>query len=167
MWVLDYLDSRHADVRAEGWAWLLDEPRARDHVDIWQRLLESPYDDVRLKLIDYLEQQVAGRDTVLPARLPLDANLLRLLWASVLLNIHRGGRKKPLVVQQVVARLASHPDEADQLLPILKVALRSVRGPEWRAGLAGLVGLLQRRGDLEPLVKQHFPELTLAEAQSA
>src|SRR5207253_11439293 len=45
-WVLDYLDSRHEDVRREGWAWLLEEPRGRDDFQLWQRLFESPYDDV-------------------------------------------------------------------------------------------------------------------------
>jgi hypothetical protein len=44
-------------------------------------------------------------------------------------------------------------------LPILSVALRSVRGPEWRAGLAGIVGLVQRRPDLEGVVRQSFPDL--------
>ena len=54
-WVLEFLDSRHEDVRTEGWAWLQEEPRARDQVELWRRLLESPYDDVRLKLVTDLE----------------------------------------------------------------------------------------------------------------
>src|SRR5262249_10355413 len=61
-WVLEYLDSRHAEVRAEGWAWFRDEPRARDNVDLWRRLLESPYDDVRLLLIADLEDRVSRGD---------------------------------------------------------------------------------------------------------
>ncbi len=157
-WLLDFLDSRHADVRAEGWNWLEAEPRARENVALWQRLLESPYDDVRLRLASSLEERVRGRKPAVD-RDKMDAELLRFLWASVLLNIHRGGRTKPLVVSQMVRRLERKPDEAKMLLPILAAALRSVRGPEWRAGLSGVVTLVQRRPDLAATVNQAFPEL--------
>jgi hypothetical protein len=156
-WVLDYLDCRHENVRAEGWHWLREEPRARDQVDIWRKLLESPYDDVRLEIIAELEKRVA-RPTSADAE-KLDPELLRFLWASVLLNIHRGGRSKPRVVQQMVRRLERHPAEAPQVLPILAVALRSLRGPEWRAGLTAIVQLVSRNPELAPLVGQMFPEL--------
>lgn len=161
-WVLEFLDSRHADVRAEGWAWFRESPRTRDEVEMWKRLLESPYDDVRLKLLTVLEQVVAGqRETWLEAG-KLDAELIRLLWATVLLNVHRGNRAKPAVVRQLVTRMAKRADEAMALLPILRVALRSVRGPEWRAGLAGVVQLVERRPDLETQVRVVFPELQIA-----
>lgn len=161
-WVLEYLDSRHADVRAEGWAWFQEEPRAKDQVEIWQRLLESPYDDVRLKLVADLEKRVAGRDGSWLDNGTLDPELIRLLWATVLLNIHRGSRSKPVVVRQLVGRIARQSAEAPQLLPILNVALRSARGPEWRAGLVGIVQLLHHRPDLEKNVRDVFPELKLA-----
>lgn len=157
-WLLDFLDSRHADVRAEGWNWLEAEPRAREKVALWQRLLESPYDDVRLRLTAALEDRVRGRKPAMD-RDKMDTELLRFLWASVLLNIHRGGRTKPLVVTQMVRHLERKPDEAKMLLPILAAALRSVRGPEWRAGLSGVVTLMQRRPDLAAAVNQVFPEL--------
>ena len=161
-WVLEYLDSRHADVRAEGWAWFRESPRTRDEVEMWKRLLESPYDDVRMKLLTDLEQRVAGqRESWLDAG-RLDAELIRLLWATVLLNVHRGNRAKPRVVRQLVARLAKQADEAQALLPILRMALRSVRGPESRAGLAGVVQLVERRPELEVQVRAVFPELQIA-----
>jgi hypothetical protein len=161
-WVLEFLDSRHADVRAEGWAWFRASPRTRDEVEMWKRLLESPYDDVRLKLLTELEQRVTGqRESWLDAG-RLDADLIRLLWATVLLNVHRGNRAKPTVVRQLVTRLATKADEAIALLPILRVALRSVRGPEWRAGLAGVVQLVERRPELEIQVRAVFPELQIA-----
>ena len=94
----------------------------------------------------------------------LDPGLVRFLWASVLLNVHRGHRAKPLVVRQMVRRLQRHPEEAARLLPILAVALRSVRGPEWRAGLAGVVQLVERCPDAAPAVQTAFPELQLAVA---
>lgn len=158
-WVLDYLDSRHDDVRAEGWRWLQAEPRARDHVDVWRKLLESPYDDVRLPMVAELEKRVAGSAADVEK---LDPELLRFLWASVLLNVHRGGRTKPVAVAQLVRRLERHPAEAEVLLPILAVALRSLRGPEWRAGLTGVVRLVSRNPDLGPLVVQMFPELKVS-----
>jgi hypothetical protein len=157
-WLLEFLDSCHADVRAEGWQWLEERPEAREDVALWQRLLESPYDDVRLRLAANLEERVRGRAPAVD-RDRLNPELLRFLWASVLLNVQRGGRTKPLVVTQMVRRLERKPDEARALLPILSVALRSVRGPEWRAGLAGVVGLVQRRPDMEPAVRQAFPDL--------
>jgi hypothetical protein len=157
-WLLDFLDSRNTDVRAEGWQWLEERPEAREDVALWQRLLESPYDDVRLRLAASLEDRVRGRTPTID-RDCLNSELLRFLWASVLLNVQRGGRTKPLVVTQMVRRLERKPDEARVLLPILSAALRSVRGPEWRAGLAGVVGLVQRRPEMETAVRQAFPDL--------
>jgi hypothetical protein len=160
-WVLEWLDSRHRDVRAEGWAWFLAEPRAHQDFLLWQRLLESPYDDLRLCLVEMLEDTVTRQSPVAVDRGRLDPELVRLLWASVLLNIHRGGRSKPRVVGQIVSRLDRHPAEAPQLLPILAVALRSLRGPEWRAGLTGVVRLLEHRPELAPAVQEAFPELSV------
>src|SRR5205823_4812749 len=84
--------SRHADVRAEGWQWLRAEPRAAEDVALWQRLLGSPYDDVRLALVGALEERVAGRPG-------LDADhgrprgaVLRARWPTVLLHVHPGRR---------------------------------------------------------------------------
>src|SRR5262249_45149135 len=61
-WVLEWLDSRHEDVRKEGWAWFLDEPRGRDDVTGWQRLMGTPYDDVRLALVGELEARARGAE---------------------------------------------------------------------------------------------------------
>jgi hypothetical protein len=162
-WVLEFLDSRHADVRAEGWQWLEADSRVRDDVELWRKVLESPYDDVRLKLVAALEKRASDGDRRRPESDRLDDDLLRFVWASVLLNVQRGGRTKPLVVGQLVRRLARRPDEARALLPILAVALRSVRGPEWRAGLAGVVALAERNRDLRPLMTEVFPELKFVE----
>jgi len=46
VWVLEFLDSKHADVRAIGWKWLHETP-LKDTPAIWHRLLESPHDDIR------------------------------------------------------------------------------------------------------------------------
>lgn len=159
-WVLEMLDSRHADARAEGLAWFQDDPRVRDDPAVWQRLLESPYDDVRLALVGYLEARFAGRTPAELDALTLDADQLRALWAAVLLNIYRGGRSKPLVVRQLTRRLEARPQDAARLLPLLGVAMRSIRGPEWRAGLAAVIRLAERQADCAPLVRLAFPELS-------
>jgi hypothetical protein len=158
-WVLEFLDSRHADVRAEGWRWLLADPRVRDDVAVWQKLLESPYDDVRLPLVAALEGRIAGAPALSLDAGRLDTEQVRLLWATVLLNIHRGGRSKPAVVSQVVRRLQGHAYEAPLLVPLLAVALRSVRGPEWRAGLVGLTRVVVSHPEMRPVVERAFPEL--------
>jgi hypothetical protein len=160
-WVLELLDCRHPDVRREGWAWLREDQRLRDDVAIWRKLLESPYDDVRLRLVADLEERVRRGTAGGWENGALDDELVRFLWASVLLNIQRGRRSKPLVVAQLVRRLQRHSAEAATLLPILAVALRSLRGPEWRAGLVGVVQLVERNAELAPVVQQVFPELKL------
>jgi hypothetical protein len=149
-WVLEFLDSKHADVRAAGWEWLTASP-LRDDPAVWHRLVESPYDDVRGPLVAELARRAGGADP----------DTVRLLWATVLLNVARGGRHKPGVVAQVVARLAEHPGEADRLLPLLAVAVRSLRGPEFRAGLTGVVRLAETNTELVPAIRQRFPELQL------
>lgn len=149
-WVLDFLDSKHADVRREGWAWLL-ESDVRENTGVWHKLMESPYDDVRGPLIEVLTNVAEGAN----------ADTLRQLWATVLLNIQRGGRQKPGVVAQIVARITQHRKEAPQLLPLLAVAVRSLRGPEFRAGLTGVVALSETKPELRTLIQQQFPELVL------
>src|SRR5262249_41647887 len=117
-WLVEFLDSRHAEVRGEGMAWFRAEPRARDDVSLWRSLLESPYDDVRLFLISELESRVAGRDLDRLGQVEEGPDALRLLWASTLLNIHRGSRAKPTVVMQVVRWIERRPQDAESLLPL-------------------------------------------------
>jgi hypothetical protein len=160
-WLLAFLDSRHTDVRAEGLAWFRDDIRVRDDVRLWLRLVETPHDEIRIALVGALEQRLAGRDPFAALLGAIDPEHLRLLWASVLLNIHRGGRAKPAVLRQLVRRIQERPDDFVTLLPLLAVALRSVRGPEWRAGLAAIVQLLERQPARASEVRLAFPELEL------
>lgn len=147
-WLLDFLDSKFAEVRAIGWNWLRESP-FKDDPAVWQKLLESPYDDIRGPLIQELSERSKGADP----------RTLQLLWATVLLNVHRGGRHKPGVVAQLVSQIDQRPDEAEQLFPILSVAVRSLRGPEFRTGLTGVVNLVERRPELTPIIAKQFPEL--------
>lgn len=159
-WIVDWLDSRYQDVRAEGWQWFLAEPAVRDDVNVWRRLMETPYDDVRLALVAELETRSRSGRSV--ERGDLDQELMRLLWASVLLNVFRGNRAKPLVVRQLVRRIEARPAERPDLLPLLAIALRSVRGPEWRAGLSAVVRLAERDAESASAIRDAFPELQLA-----
>jgi hypothetical protein len=155
LWVLEFLDSRFEEVREIGWEWLQTDARARDAVLVWQRLLESPYDNVRMRLIGMLEDKAKEPDGLTK----FSPERVRFLWATVLLNVSRGSRAKPFVVRQIIERLSANPDEAGDLLPIIAVALRSVRGPEFRAGLAGVASFVERNPTRKPLVEAVFPEL--------
>lgn len=154
-WVMEFLDSRHEDVRAVGLEWLDAEPRAKDAPSVWQRMLESPYDNIRLPMVDRLEvirETGADGDLYRP-------ELVRLLWATVLLNVHRGGRQKGIVVRQICERLVRKPDESKHLLPILAVAVRSTRGIEFRTGLTAVVFLQEQKPELAGAIEKAFPEL--------
>ena len=61
LWVLEFLDSRHGDVREIGWEWLLSDERAREDTGVWQRLLESPYDNIRPRMIAITPPPPPGR----------------------------------------------------------------------------------------------------------
>jgi len=164
-WVVEMLDSRHTDVRSEGWKWLHNEQRAADDVTVWQRLLESPYDDVRLQMIEHLDKLANSEKPDEREMRHLDAEMVRFLWATVLLNVSRGARHKPGIVKQLLARLERTPGDVPQLLPLLGVALRSLRGPEFRAGLVGILQWVRRHPDREAAVAKLFPELKLAQIE--
>ncbi len=164
--VLEFLDSRHADARAVGLDWMHAEPRFHDDLELWRRLLESPHDDIRVAVLGELERHARSGPTDWSLRPELDSEALRRLWAGVLLNVHCGSRSKPVALAQLVRRLERRPAEVEALLPVLSVALRSTRGPEWRSGLAAIVGLAERRPDLRPRLERAFPDLTLPAVRS-
>ena len=133
--------------------------RARDDIAILRCLLESPHDDVRMLVISELDARVAGATSTGSHR-STRLEALRLLWASVLLNIHRGSRAKP---QREASRerIERRPEDVQSFLPLLAVALRSARGPERRAGLAAVAELVARRPETVSLVNAAIPELKL------
>jgi hypothetical protein len=153
--VQPFFDSQLASIRTGAWNWLLSagSPGYNDPV-LWSRLTETPYDDVRLRLVDQLEkrEQIAG----------VNAAGLAPLWCSVLLGVHRGGRQKARAVRQIGTAIISQPADVEKLLPVLAVAVRSVRKPEARAGLAAVVSAVEARPELAEVVKRHLPELSLA-----
>ena len=158
-WLLAFLDSTTREVREAAWTWFSEEKRARHRLDLWAKLVESPYDDIRLSIVSHLER-FAEIDTalrVLLARAPLET-----VWATVLLNSHRGNRAKRLAAGQIAAAIERDPARAPQLIPLLAVAARSIRAPEFRAGLAAVVRTATHRPEVADQITRHFPELKLA-----
>ncbi len=145
-------------------SWFRAESRARDDVVLWHRLMESPHDDVRLALAADLDARLkrSNGEGATDLSLAMNPDRLRLLWASVLLNVRRGGRIKPGVIDQVADRLGRRPDEAEMLLPLLAVGLRSLRAPDRRAALAAVVRLVEHRPESAVLVQKSLPELQWA-----
>jgi hypothetical protein len=148
-----FFDSLQAGIREAAWAWLNETSAGWNDPALWTRLLETPYDDVRLRLVEQLQRR---------SRLPgVGAEGLASLWTGVLLAIHRGGRAKLTALRQVSDAIKGDPQSTRVLLPVLVVAIRSVRPAEARAGLAALVSAVEAQADLEPLVREALPELVL------
>lgn len=154
--VREVLDSRHSDVRARGFALLGDTPRFRDSIVLWAALAESPYPDARAFLLSLLAQ----RRGVLEAT-HLGERSLHHLWATTLLEVHRGSRAKQRALDQLGLRLEAQPQLAEELLPLLSVALRSVRETERRGALASLVRAAARQPEVRAAIARHAPEIEI------
>lgn len=151
--VCAFFDSLLKETRAAAWKWLLKkEGPAYDDAGLWARMLETPYDDVRLPLVDLLQVRA------LPGT---SADALEPVWCAVLLSIHRGGRQKSKAVRQIGDAIRENPARAARLLPVLAVAVRSVRPAEARAGLASLVSTAVKCPELIEAIQKHLPELKL------
>jgi len=151
--VVALFDSLLESIRGAACDWFAGAAAAQDDPLVWTRLMETPFHDVRLRIVELLDRRAA--------RPRIDARDLAPLWTSVLLGVHRGGRHKLRAVEQLAAAMVDRPETAPQLLPVLGAAVRSVRPPEQRAGLAAVASLVERRPDLAGLVRQSLPELTL------
>lgn len=162
-----FFDSVLAATRGAAWGWLTTRTRdgkpiaAKAYGDpvLWSRLAETPFDDLRLKIVDHLALRLAAPE--------LGADQLAPVWCAVLLGVHRGGRQKLKAVRELADAIARAPEKAASLLPVLAVAVRSVRGPEMRAGLAAVLGLVARRPELAAMVRERLPELAFGEIGEA
>jgi hypothetical protein len=76
--------------------------------------------------------------------------------------VHRGGRAKRGALQQIAERIARRPVEAEALLPLLAVALRSVRAPERRTALAAVARAALREPRLRAAIARALPELEIS-----
>ena len=151
--VLEFFDSLSEPVRSAAMNWLEDSgARGYDDPVLWARLTETPFEDVRLRLVQCLEKR---------SRLPgLESDSLTNVWCSVLLGVHRGGRTKSKAMNQMQVAVLARPDLADSLLPVLAVAVRSLRAPERRGALSALATMIVRQSQLQSAIHRHLPELT-------
>jgi hypothetical protein len=145
----DLMDAKRVEARQVGLALL--EARFPQDAALWAAASETPYDDVRARLVAKLGEW---------ERL-LDRTAIKRIWATTLLAIHRGGRAKRTVVRQVAEHIVQNPEQGEALLPLLGYALRSVRVPERRAGLAALAQAAYRTPSLRATITRHLPELRL------
>lgn len=154
-----FFDSLSAPVREAARSSLVAGTPGHADPVLWSRLSESPFADIHEWLVDILARRSAGG---LPA-----ADKLETVWCSVLLGVHRGGRSKPKAIRALADAIGEEPARAPRLLPVLGVAVRSVRGPEMRAGLSAVMTLLSRRPELSPLVSHLLPEVRFGEGEGA
>jgi len=154
--VTEFFDSLHRPMRQAAMDWLAqkDSPGYNDPA-LWARLIETPFDDLRLRLVETLESRL---------KLPgLQADDSPQLWIAVILGVHRGGRTKLKAIRQVADSIADGPQRADRLLPVLGVALRSIRLPERRQALSAIVTMAARQPQLRDSIARHLPELEWAD----
>lgn len=150
--VVEFFDALLTPMRQEAMAWL-EESDSPGHNDsaLWAKLVESPFDDVRLRLVDCLQHRAS-----LPSS---SVNDLSPVWTSVILGVHRGGRSKPKAIRQLQQAILGNHEHAERLLPVLAVALRSVRLPERRSAMAALAVLGNSDASLKQAIVRHIPEL--------
>jgi hypothetical protein len=158
--VCRFFDSANTGIRVGTWQWLNSaKSPAWDDASLWSRLTETPYDDSRLRLVEALTRRADN--------LPASVDDLARVWTTVLLNVNRGGRQKLRAVQQVAGAIAKQPEAHPTLLPVLATAVRSIRGPEARAALSAVLGLLAVQPELEKVVIAALPELDLHPAMTS
>ena len=155
--VISFFDSLNPEVRRGAWQWLAPSSPGYQDAELWSRLFESPYEEIRLALIAALQQRADG--TAGPRALA--RRDLSPLWSAVLLGVHRGGRAKVHALRQISEAIAEQPERAESLLPVLAVAIRSVRPAEARVGLSAILSAVARRPEIEPLLAKGLPELRL------
>ena len=149
-------DAPHADAREHALAAIAATAKLATP-GLWFALTESPYDDVRRVVVRNATRWQAA---AAPATLAH-------VWSTALLAVHRGSRTKAAVPRAIAERIESHPAEAGALLPLLALALRSVRPPERAAALAALARAVRGDGALRELARALIPELVVGEAVSA
>jgi hypothetical protein len=155
--VTEFFDTLQLPMRTAAMDWLQEKtsPGFNDPA-LWARLIETPFDDVRLRLVENLETRAA-----LPGR---DGGDLAPLWTAVILGVHRGGRTKLKAIRQLAQAIANNVRRIDALLPVLSVALRSLRKPERRQALSAITTMTSRNSELAEAIANGLPELRWLDA---
>lgn len=146
-----FFDALLTPTRQAAWEWLTQQSAGYNDPQLWVRLIETPYEDVRLRLVRILQAR---------ANLPgASVDQLASIWIGVLLGIHRGGRHKIIALHQISRSIIEHPEHAELLLPVLALAIRSVRVPEMQAGLAAVAHLIEQNPALSEAAQLAIPEM--------
>lgn len=150
--VIEFFDSLSAATRSAAMDWL-EKPASRGYSDpsLWGRLIETPFDDTRLRVVESLHCR-----TKLPGT---NGDTFAPVWCAVILGVHRGGRTKLKAIVQMQHVIATHPEFSSRLLPVFAFAARSLRAPERRAALAAIATIAERNADLRVAIQQLLPEL--------
>ncbi|UQA64032.1 hypothetical protein E8A73_046910 [Polyangium aurulentum] len=155
--VRDLIDARFEDVRREALALFEREVRFKDDTSLWSALAESPYDDVRAFLLGHLEERQRA----------FAPETLQSLWATTLLSVHRGSRDKRAALAQIASRIVARPGDAEPLVALLGLSLRSVRPAERRNALAAVTRAAFEAPALRAAIGKKLPELRLFEEERA
>lgn len=140
-------------IAAIDWISTPDSP-GYNRAKLWAMLVETPFDDVKLRMVDLLYRRQES-----PAN---EDNRWSPVWIAVILGVNRGGRTKPKAMLQLANEIIRHSDKAKDLLPVLAVAIRSIRAPEMRHGLAAIARIIHHRPELENEISVAIPELETA-----
>lgn len=157
--VVDFFDAMSQPMRAAAMDWLEDTD-SRGHQDpvLWSRLIETPFDDIRLRVVECLQRRSSSAVA--------ETNALAPLWCAVLLGVHRGGRTKLKAIAQMQEAIIRRPALASELLPVLAGAIRSLRAPERRGALAAVASIVQQDPGLQSEIQRLLPELHWIELDS-
>jgi len=116
----------------------------------WLAIAESPHRDVQWWLMD-----VARTHT--HSAVP-DSRLVPIFRRAVL-ETRFGNRYRAWALNQLARILTADKDQADSVLPIVAVALRSLRHTDRRAALGALARAGHQAPELKAAIGRHIPEL--------
>ena len=126
---------------------------------LWSMLVETPFDDVKLPMVELLHRRCQHADGETDRWAPV--------WVAVILGVNRGGRTKPKALDQLAAAIIRDSHTSADLLPVVALAIRSIRNTEMRSGLASLAKILDAHPELSSEIQQAIPELEFAATEEA
>ena len=147
--VREMCDAAHVEVR--GHALGAVSERFPDELSLWSALCESPYPDVRSFVLAQAERFRLQTASTLPH-----------LLGTVMFALSGAAADKRRVAREIAARVAAKPAEAETLLPLLRVTLKSVHPAERTLTLSALVKVAHQRDSVRELLRAGFPELNIA-----
>jgi len=158
--IAGFFESPLESMRTAAVNWLENSPSpGRNDPRLWSMLVESPHQDVRLRVAEWLDnksQQTQQTGTGLESMTHVSC--------SVILSVHQGSRTKLKAIAQIQSAILRSPEQAPEFLPVLAVAVRSPRAPERRRAIAA-VATLMVHGDssVRENLQRLLPEISLAE----